>query len=366
MEENLILATWQKKQAALLYYFSSMKYLKGLKDRLDAITAFGESLLDKSRVEGRDSKLRSVRWGNRDTSENWGNNAWSFLADFKLSVAKDIADRASQIYDMTGAYQCGRGMSEFSMQWMDPKEQDRFDKQFAELYHYASNIDDTMSKTARAGRWDDFNLTMAWRENIRHFPTLPKFRILKDVVAVSGFLPPRTGVYVPIDNPEASLQFAWTGSSTGKLLECSTFNNLGKAALAAVGRKRLWTDGNAMLDFVLKNLSSPELVNDPFFEDSKNPDLAPSLVARNAFTSHPSRWCYVDILEGEFEEIESEAEESQLENRRYESGAVCPIQGMYFTPAQVGSRRRFLTGEVFSDLGGQYGKTIWQWDLKQD
>jgi hypothetical protein len=134
----------------------------------------------------------------------------------------------------------------------------------------------------------------------------PKFRVLTDITAESGQTPPRTGVYVSADDHDASLQFAWTGDAYGKLLDCTTFNGLGKAALAATGREKLWVDGRAMLDFVLANLSSPELTCDDFFDEAHTEELAPSLVARNAFTSHPSRWYYVELLNGEFEPRNSE------------------------------------------------------------
>jgi hypothetical protein len=76
---------------------------------------------------------------------------------------------------------------------------------------------------------------------------------------------------------------------------------------AVVAWRNPWTslrgspDGNAMLRSVLDNLSNPDLTKDPFFEESPTPDLAPSLVARNAFASHPSRWCYVELIKDEFE-----------------------------------------------------------------
>jgi hypothetical protein len=40
-----------------------------------------------------------------------GNNAWPFLADFQLSVTRDIADRVLRKYKVTGTNQCGRGMA---------------------------------------------------------------------------------------------------------------------------------------------------------------------------------------------------------------------------------------------------------------
>jgi hypothetical protein len=363
---NNSLTLFQKKQAALLYYFSSRDYLVGLKRQVDAIIALANGTLDQSRVEGRDRLLRSAQWGDRNTSENWANNAWSFLADFQRSIATDIADHASQIYHVTGANQCARGMAEFSMQWTTPTEQERFDALFRHISWYAHYIDKTMNKRCTVSRWDDFGFAVAWQKHADQFPVLPKFRVLSDVTAESGQLPHRTGVYVSSDDPNAALQFAWTGGGTGHVLDCATFNDLGKAALAAVGRKKLWVDGKAMLDFVLANFSNQELRDDSFFGDSQTEKLAPSLVARNAFTSRSSRWQYVELLSDEFEPVDIEPEESHSENSRFEAGAVCDKPGWYFTPALPGSRRRFEMRDVFPDLNSRYGKTIWQWDAKQD
>lgn len=50
---------------------------------------------------------------------------------------------------------------------------------------------------------------------------------------------------------------------------------------------------------------------------------------------------------------------------RCEAGQPCPREGFWFTPAQVGSRRLFKTGELMPEVGGDYGATIWQWDPTQ-
>ena len=46
---------------------------------------------------------------------------------------------------------------------------------------------------------------------------------------------------------------------------------------------------------------------------------------------------------------------------RCESGDRCPREGHWFTPAAQDSRRMFQLGEVMPSVGGDYGKTIWQW-----
>lgn len=359
------LTQWQKKQAALLYHFSSMPYLEGLRDRIRALRVFADDVLDVNEVQGRDKLLRSKRWGNRNTGENWENNAWPFLGDFQRSVAQAIADRKSNIYHKTGAYQCVRGISEFSLQWMVPEEQDEFDRKLAEVSRYASYIDDTIDRAVYATRWDDFGLTMAWQEHADNFPTLPKFRAWPELVCQSGQVPPKTGVYVSMDDPHATLQFGWNGSDRGKLLDSTTLNDLGKRALAAVGREKLWTDGDAMLRFVLANLTCPDLVRDSFFDESQTPDLAPTLVARNAFESKPSRWCFVELVQDEFEQIEEETEDTTPETLRFGAGDRCLREGFYFSPASTHSRRYFRLDEQFPALDSEYGKTIWQWDGEQ-
>lgn len=365
MTSKQTLTTWQKKQAALLYFFASDAYLKGLHERVRELQTFVDEILDKSREEGRDRFLKSSRWGDRDTSENWSNHAWSFLADFGMSVTRHLADRASEIYHRTGAYQCGRGMAEFSMQWALPAEEEQFDAMFASITKYAGYIDDTMEKGQMDGRWQDFGLTLAWIKHASSFPRLPSFRIREDISCKTGDIPPKTGVYISSEYPDGALQFAWNGNEYGELLECSIFNALGQKALAAVGRTRLWLDKGAMLEFVQKNANAPELREDSFYSEAFTPDLAPSLVARNAFTSAPSTWYYVELLEGKFEEIDVEANQKNHEMRRVEAGKRCEISGFYFSPASPGSRRFVEQDEVFPALNSAYGNTIWQWDEKQ-
>lgn len=366
MSRQLILTPWQKKQAALLYYFSSLEYLTGLKDCVNALKSFAEDRLEKSRSEGRDRFLHSTQWGDRNTTENWADNAWPFLADFQTSVTTAMADLSSEIYHITGANHCIRGMSEFSLQWATTAEEKQFDQMLEDIYAYASNIDYTMQKRYGVSWWDDFCLTRAWVEQSGKLQRIPKFNVLIDVTPNNDALPPRSGVYVSINDPHASLQFAWKGGRGGELLPASTFNELGLAALSAVGRKRLWVDQLAMRDFVCANLSNPFLTDDPHFEGPPEPELAPSLVARNAFTSSPSRWCFVELVPGEFEQVEDENDSHPLsmENKRFSAGETCTSSGHYFTPARLDSRRWVNAGDVFPHIDSTYGKTIWQWDAE--
>ena len=296
------LTLWQKKQAALLYHFASMNYLQGLQQRMNDLMEFIDPTLDLAQTQNRDSVLVDPRWGARDTSANWGRYAGPFLEDFRISVAEDIAKRAFEIYNRTGAYQCARGMSEYSMQWTTPDEEDKFNTLFRKIYSHASNIDDTMNRHQNS--WKDFSFALAWQEFKGKFPQLPKFQIRADVAAETGKVPVRTGVYVPQDDPHGSLQFAWTGGGHGQLIESKTFNEIGLDALKAVGRRDLWLNKQAMFEFATSPKYESILKSDVFLNSLPEIVLAPAAVSRQAFTTRPCKWYYVELVNGEFEDID--------------------------------------------------------------
>lgn len=50
---------------------------------------------------------------------------------------------------------------------------------------------------------------------------------------------------------------------------------------------------------------------------------------------------------------------------RCEAGQPCPQEGWWVSPARANSRRRFELNDTMPELGGDYGATIWQWDVDQ-
>lgn len=110
------------------------------------------------------------------------------------------------------------------------------------------------------------------------------------------------GGYVCADDPNASLQlpldWQWRWQAATE-----QYNALGEAALAAVGRSRLWLDGQAMVDLFKAHASDRGLRSDPFFDDGQTPAGAPCLVAGHAFTARPWRWHYLEMIHGECEDI---------------------------------------------------------------
>lgn len=157
-----------------------------------------------------------------------------------------------------------------------------------------------MNQYGTSSRWNDFRLTLQHLEFSHVLANSPLLRLRDDITGQSGKVPARTGVYLPVDDPHGTPQFCWPGAPAGELLECNTFNALGLEALTAVGRSDLWINDNRMHDFVQNHLNDSRLTKDPFFTKSASDvALAASLVARNAFTSRPCSWIFVEQVHGE-------------------------------------------------------------------
>lgn len=368
--DQFSLSAWHKVQAAMLYHYASLDYLKGLhKMVIELMDGEIDPLINLARAQGRDAVLRDARWGDRNTVQNWANSAWPFLSDFLQSLTRDIALRTMEQYKITGANQCLRGLNEFSMNWATPDEEEKIQAILQEISRYAANINYTMDDWP-SSRWDDYSFAYNYPEFSTQFPRIPKFRVRTDVAAESSKVPPRTGVYVSSDDRNAALQFAWTGGGGGKLRPASTFNEIGLDALQQVGRKDLWFDQAKMLAFVQSQKYAPLLAREVVINGKPNPYLAPSAVARSAFTEIPSNWYFVEIINDEFEDIAVVSEDdnrtmSVQERLRVEGGHACVRAGYWFTPAKAGSRRYFKDGEIMPAFGTDYGVTYWQWDENQ-
>lgn len=365
-----VLSLTQKRQATMLYHWMSLDYLRGLKAMIDALVDGAGVDLALARAQGRDQALVNDRWGVRDTAANWSTHVYPALNEFRQSTIKDIAARTVESYEFTGAYQCSRMISEHSSLWMTPEEETRFKAEFEKVYRYASRIDHAAGAGGARHQLDDLVMTLRWDSEFAHsYARLPRYRVRTDVVAESGSLPPRTGVYVSQDDPNGTLQFAWTGNADGRLGQASTFNSLGLEALAKVGRDRLWRDPMAMVRFVEPLFKSGRLNDRDGFPvgTESQPDNAMYLIAEKVFESRPCKWHFVERIDGEFED---EAAHEPLAPEqgailRCESGQPCPRKGYWFTPARPDSRRGFEQGEVMPATGGDYGTTIWQWDEQQ-
>jgi hypothetical protein len=284
----------------------------------------------------------------------------------QASLAKDIAMRAFGKYEITAVNECLRGADQFSMQWATEEEEKQYVQAIALINWYSSRIDKTMFPQ-RVPRWNDFRFASVFGSFKASSPRIPKFHIRTDLVGQTGKMPPRTGVYVAADDNHAALQFAATGPGGIELREASTFNALGHEALTALGRDNLWFNEEKMLEFA----SQPKHIQ--LFRSSMEVDgqllasLAPSAVAVHSFTTHPSKWYFVEIIPDEYEDVELLNSACGLEKFeiRLAGGEVCQSAGFYFTPSRANSRRHFKAGETVPEYSTEYGKTIWQWDPNQ-
>lgn len=362
------LSLWQKRQAALLYYWMSLDYLKGLKKMIDKLMAGTDVLLDLAQSQGRDALITDERWGVRDTSSNWSTYGHSALADFRKSTIKLIAWRTNEMYCGTGAYQCAYLLDEASSRWMTEDEENGFRKQFEGVFSYASRIDE-VSGAGGQKRLKDKSMIAFWQEYGSHFPRLPRFRVRTDVVGETGKLPPRTGVYVPQDDPYGTLQFGWTGNGDGILGKVQTYNEAGLAAVRAMGRNAIWQDEEKMMAYVIESLKQGRLqpANGRDWKDVARLNTACVILSPQVFTERPCKWYFVEMIDGEFDDA-TEEDETVAEPVRHPNvtaGTLCPEAGWWFTPAQANSRRYFKTGENMPSVGGDYGLTFWQWSPDQ-
>ncbi|WP_295003840.1 hypothetical protein [uncultured Dechloromonas sp.] len=361
------LSLWQKRQATLLYYWMSFDYLKGLKGMIDKLMAGSDVLLDLAKSQGRDALIADERWGVRDTSANWSTYGHSALADFRKSTIRLLAWRTNESYCGTGAHQCGYLLGETSSRWMTEEEEERFNQQFEAIYAYATRIDE-VSGAGGQKYLDDRDMIAYWQEYGSRFPRLPRFRVRADVVGETGKLPPRTGVYVPQDDPYGTLQFAWTGNSDGILGKAQTYNDAGLAAVKVMGRNAIWQDEQKMMAYVIEALKQKRLqpANGFDWKEVDDLDAAWLVLSPQAFTEHPCKWYFVEMIDGEFDDAtEDETAIEPVYRPNVPAGSPCPESGWWFTPAQPASRRYFKQGAVMPALGSDYGDTYWQWSPDQ-
>jgi hypothetical protein len=364
---QLELTQWQKIQAAMLYRFASVEYLKELHQLVtDLINGVVDPLLELARQQGRDAIVSSTQWGERDTSRNWANNAWPFLKDLQIQIAKDIAMRGFGQYEKTAVSECLRGAEQSSMLWTTAEEEERYKAASGLISTHAWRIDKTLDW--QQGGWNDSSMMNVYPGFFAAQAEIPGFRVRHDIVGESGKLPPKTGVYVSADDRYATLQFAWTGKNGCLLQDANTFSPIGREALKTVGRASLWIDDEKMYKFasrpeIKKNLSAWRIRT---MDDFHN--LAASAISEIAFERRATSWYFVEILDNEKHSAALTWDLPVAEDARQRvlGGQKCQVSGFYHSPARQHSRCYFEAGTVMPEFTGDYGTTIWQWDTHQN
>lgn len=365
------LSAHQKRQAMLLHYWASREYLEGLLALIDGLMKGVDVNLTLARAQGRDDLIANDQWGTRDTVANWGSLAWPALEDFKQSTIRLIGWRSGDLYCGTGWSQCDRMISELSPYWMTPDEKSWFDSQWRVIHDYAYRIDQVMGAgTRRPLR--DLTMSTQWAQLAASFPQLPSFKVHTDREFASGDMPDRTGVYVPVDDPNGTLQFAWTGSDEGALGDCVTLTDVGLDILRQVGRDRMWVDRAAMVAVVAPMYERGQLRQRGGFApgDELDTDCVNSVIVKEVFISRPCKWYYVEMSAGEFEDAalagSTDAQPSQGVGRlRCEAGQPCPRAGRWYSPSSP-QARTFSKGEVMPDMVSDFGRSIWYLERAED
>ncbi|KRG66346.1 hypothetical protein ABB27_13995 [Stenotrophomonas terrae] len=363
MSINSDLNPWHKRQATLLYHFTSNEYLQGLLRRIDRLIAMANGFLDE-RTPFDSLGLAVGNWQQLDTAAHFSTHAFPALIEFREGVVEAIALRASEVYRTAGENQCGRMLEEYGhhMTWATPDQESAFKEEAAAVFSYAGLIS---SITDRLGGLDDFWFWIVWTEGLVDAHRIPRFRVRKDIVAFSDQPPPRTGVYVPKEGPYGALQFAWTGGR-GELIGASSLNEFGRSVVQRIGRAGLWGDSAGLYEILDRNRGMTPY--DWSYITADKAHIANSFVASECFEDRPSEWYFVEMIEGEFEEIDGTyagTSSVDLRPQRVPAGKAVPTSGWWYTPAQ-GARRYFKEGEVFPEIvGSDWGSTFWLWAADQ-
>ncbi|WP_447594107.1 hypothetical protein [Stenotrophomonas rhizophila] len=357
---------WHRRQAALLYHFSSLPYLNGLLEKINQLISFTDDILEDR--AGLDNAGRAFSsWETVNTGGHFSSHAYPALVDFRQDVIDSISSRGNERYSEAGERQCSRMLHEYAHQmiWATGEQENSFKVHTEEVFKYAGNISRMMR---RPTTWNDFVFSLLWEQNKPFFGRIPRFRVRADIACKSGETPPRTGVYVPQDDPMAALQFGWTGGY-GELGDTYTLNEFGARVLERVGRSGLWSDAQRL----------HELINEPQHRHLPNTDpserehveLAPAAVARQSFSPRPCKWYFVEMLDDEYEDHDgsytgTSSVATSTRPHRVAGGELVPQSGWWYTPAKMGSTRYFKKDDRFPQLdGNEFGTTFWIWSPDQ-
>jgi hypothetical protein len=294
----MTLSPHQKRQAALLYHFSSMEFLDTIIARVRALAAFSDQTVNYAiRVE-RDNAMRACGWSEANFPANCSKDAHPMLKDCLRALLRQKQMREKGWYDISGVSGALTGMSHFPMYWTLPEEEEKFLELSGDAVAVGIKLDTTIHHT-----WTDLRMESSWDLYKNAFFRLPKFQIRTDVEGESGQRPVRTGVYVPQGDPNGTLQFAWSGNNGGALAPSETFSDLALEYLALVGREKMWRAPTE----AARKLGSVEPTDD-YFDDwcreYKKMQFRDSISSRNvrAFAKRPCKWYFVEQIAGEFDD----------------------------------------------------------------
>ena len=362
------LTRFQKQSIALIYYVTSKPYLEMLLTKLDELIEYTGGVIDLADQQYRDRVLLQEGWGMGDTSANWSTYAYPSLLDFRLGLIRIIEETKQEKYCWTPAYNTARMLGEFQPNWMSEEEEADFKTRFDELYRLCSYYD-SFVKPPKS--WSLFNLFEVINELGLFDHKVPKFKVRNDIRVNSGESIPKTGVYIPVGDRYGAPQFAWTHEETGTfergwLEKCETINALGKQLFSKFNEYTAWTPSEELRAFAIENLKKKK-IDDNFgyvkFGYDRQLRLAPSLIARNVFTTFDCSWYFVELVDGEFEDIgREETEVFVTPDLKVIGGELCPRTGYWILSSQKEKRLYFTKGTLIPKYNKDWGEEYWVFD----
>ncbi|RKG53868.1 hypothetical protein D7V64_05485 [Acinetobacter cumulans] len=362
------LTRFQKQSIALIYYVTSRPYLEKLLTKLDDLIQYTGGVVDLADQQYRDRVLLQEGWEMGDTSANWSTYAYPSLLDFRLGLIRIIEETKQEKYGWTPAYNTARMLGEFQPNWMSEEEEEGFKTRFDELYRLCSYYDYCV-KPPRS--WSLYILFEVTKELGIFDHNVPKLKIRTNIRVNSGEIIPKTGVYIPIGDQYGSPQFAWTHQESdtferGWLEKCETLNALGKQLFSKFNEYTAWIPSEELRAFALENIKRKKIVDDWNYMQAENAvqiELAPSLLANNVFSGVDCSWYFVELVEGEFEELGGEGSDIfVVPDLKVLGGELCPRTGFWVLSNNSDKRLFFTKGTSIPKYNKHWGDEYWVFD----
>lgn len=362
-KEQLELNPWHKRQAALIQHFTSLDYLKSILPRVENLIAMADAMLDE-RAHLDAAGVALANWSQTSTAIHFATHAYPALVEFREGIVRKVAMRSSEQFSPAGENQCSRMLGEYasSMIWATHEQERAFRKEAERVFQYAGGLSRFTKRPCTAA---DYVFCVLWDEGYIDKHRIPRFRVRTDVVAHTGRVPPRTGIYVPRDDPYGALQFAWTGGY-GELGETYSLNEFGQSVLRRVGRQGLWNNTAELYRILDENRHLSEWGWTEFTQECY--ELARTPLSYEMFTERPCEWYFVEMIEGEYEDIDGTyagTGSPSVQQGRVPGGKPVPQSGWWYSPGQ-GTRRYFKQNDIFPAItNSDWGDTFWLWALDQ-
>jgi hypothetical protein len=215
------LSPWRQRQAAMLYRFASLDYMKAVDDVLSRViegstTPAIEQSLAESYAEVMSSQQRM-----HNDPRLWERNMREKLTEMRRLLREDINARSR------GRYRAG-SLGHFFKQvaHADSYEGYRMSDEYHVCEHFVSKYSDPtesiLVEHLRQQPPDECWFTHHLAQHLLDQPELPQLRVRTEITARSGESPPRAGVYIRQDDPNAAPQFAWPEKDRGQLVDSGT------------------------------------------------------------------------------------------------------------------------------------------------